>query len=296
MQEDTEFCWFFKHDNEWQEYSAEDSQKIETAFTRQQKTVKIAKDTTVSLTKKIETKGKRKRSIKRDVRKRIKLDPIAEAKKLLTLLSDESNDTEAIKLSTALRNYIFEAEYVPPKIKPRVEMKGVSADEAFHITSQLDHGPISTWTQEQLNNTIDFVRGVGTYFMRGTTQAREYLSRFLKEWDEFLSTNPKVKEAVDPVTIVFDVDWTAPNNLALSVGKANHNLGGNTLQSAPIPAAPQNDLPNVPAVPQGGSNMVYITGGDVSAATHFGGYVAGANHSHIRGYWCINSNVAPVYY
>jgi hypothetical protein len=220
-------------------------------------------------------------------------DPIAEAKKLMLLMQNETTP-DAVLLVESLRSFLVQARIQFMRSKPVVERKNVTADEAFHITSLLDNGPVINWTTEQINDTIAFVCGVNTYFMRGSGKAMSYLRRFLKEWGDFVLAHPKVRDAVDPEFIVFDNDWAPPANWALSTGQANNNLAENALINAGIPA-PGVILPGAPDVPSGGSDTLFASL-DGNAATHFGGFVTGANHTHVRGYWHISSPNPATYY
>lgn len=118
------------------------------------------------------------------------------------MLEQEDSYTQegllARNLKPALQIYINNREYVPPKVKPPVITKGVTADEFYDITSQLDDGPISSWTQDQINITINRIREVNCFFMRGTEKAKQTLERFKKEWVAFVMHNDHVRELLDP--------------------------------------------------------------------------------------------------
>jgi len=108
-------------------------------------------------------------------------------------------------------------------------------------------------------------------------------------------SNPLVKELLDPEITVFDFNWPTPVNWDQAIGAANQNLV-NPSHPLAIPAAPA-AIAGTPAVPaSGNSDYIFSTLGSPAECTHFGGYVAGANHTHVRGYWRITAPVPPIYY
>jgi hypothetical protein len=295
---DNEFEWKWEDTSGWKSYNSHENQLIESAFRKKQKTVKIGKGVVVHFNDNTERSEKRKRSIKREVKQNThqKMDSLVHAKKLLELLEYESDQNLTYALKEALQTFIHCKEYVPPPVKEYVPTRGVDADEFYDITSQLDDGPITSWSQEQINNTIKRVREVGCYFMRGTPKAKQALEKFHREWSDYVSSNPTVRALLDPEIIVFDVNWAPPVNWPIAVGHANQNLGAPMI-GVPIPPAPVVALPGLPTVPVSGvSDIVFSNPGPSTDANHFGGFVVGANIANARGYWRITSPAAPVYY
>jgi len=102
------------------------------------------------------------------------------AKELLNLLGP---DQTSQNLKTSLETFIGIKEYIPPKIKTvLVQSKAVSAHEFYDITKQLQDGPVSTWTTQQLDATIPRVREVSCFYMRGTTEEKKALEEFHTQW------------------------------------------------------------------------------------------------------------------
>jgi hypothetical protein len=229
--------------------------------------------------------------------KRLKVKPVVLAKELLEALRGEEL-TNCVDLKRSLETYILNIEYLEtlPPPKEYVQTRGFNADELYDITSQLDNGPITSWSEEQIAKTIERIRQVNCYFMRGTPQAKLALEKFHKEWLDYVTNNLKVRQILDPEVIVFDVDWTPPASWPIATSHANNNLN-NPMLGLAIPPAPEIPLPNTPAIPPGGvSSIAFSNAGVVPDAQHFGGFVLGANINHARGYWRINTAVAPVYY
>jgi hypothetical protein len=225
------------------------------------------------------------------------VDALIQAKELLISLEESGvNQVRTANLKSALQQFVDMEEYVPPKVKTYVPTRGVTADEFYDITCQLDDGPIISWSQEQINQTIERVREVGCYFMRGTPQAKQALEKFHKEWSDYVSNNPIVRELVDPEVIVFDTAWASPVAWGPAVAHANGNLGA-PLLGLPIPPAPAVVLSGTPVVPAAGvSDIIFSNPGVPTDANHFGGFVVGANIISARGYWRITCPAAPIYY
>jgi hypothetical protein len=106
--------------------------------------------------------------------------PIQLAKELVATL-EEDTDT-SVHLRTELECFIQQRAFAPPRDKPVVVMRGVTADEFYDIAKQAKEAPISNWSKAQLNTTIERVREVYCFFMRGAPEALEALEEFITQW------------------------------------------------------------------------------------------------------------------
>jgi len=222
------------------------------------------------------------------------------AKQLLQLLEDDKNIKpeilcQAKSLNQSLQNFIGAYEYKPPLIKsnPKV-FKGFSADEFYDVTKDLAYIPTSQWTEEQILKTVERMREVNCFFMRGTEEARRAFSEFYKKWNDFVGSRPDIKELLDPVLVLFDIPWVTPPAWAASAIRANSNIGA-PLAGVTVPVVPPGVPSGSPPPPAAGvSDIFWTTNGP--DCLEFGGFMHGQHYGSLRGYWRIICNAPPVYF